>query len=523
MEKLKLPALKKVKNLNDSVKHKVGDLRNGLEVLPKEERKTILMLADDIRFFSGIATQSKMLVKATCHRYNWVNLGASINPPDAGKQFDISEDLIRQTGVEDATAKIIPNNGYGDPNLLRLLIEHEKPDAIFFVTDPRYYEWLFKMEAEIHEMGIPLIYWNIWDCSPSPQWNRSFYKACDLLLGISKQTVQINKSVLRPGNYIDDPDKVSKIDKPVTQYLKHGLDPTTFIPLNENSNDWKDYLEFRNEFAKTAKINLDSDDSFVIFWNNRNIRRKKPGDLILAYKHFLDNLKLDDTKNVVLVLHTDPVDQNGTDLPATAKAICPEYKVVFSDRKIDEKVLNFYYNMADVIPSIASNEGFGLTSCEGLMAGTPIIVNVTGGLQDQCGFRKEDGSYISVDDLSDEWMTNHDGRYKEHGDWVVPLFPKIRTLVGSVPTPYIFDDHCDWLDLSKALNHFYSMSREERKRLGLNGRHYLLEEGFTDYKVGETAINTIDTLLAKWVKPERWTIELTAPESKKAYGINYGE
>ena len=37
--------------------------------------------------------------------------------------------------------------------------------------------------------------------------------------------------------------------------------------------------------------------------------------------------------------------------------------------------------------NMASNEGFGLGTCESLMAGTPIIVNVTGGLQDQCGFQ----------------------------------------------------------------------------------------------------------------------------------------
>ena len=32
------------------------------------------------------------------------------------------------------------------------------------------------------------------------------------------------------------------------------------------------------------------------------------------------------------------------------------------------------------------------------MSGTPILVNVTGGLQDQCGFKKEDGSYFMLRD-----------------------------------------------------------------------------------------------------------------------------
>ena len=61
------------------------------------------------------------------------------------------------------------------------------------------------------------------------------------------------------------------------------------------------------------------------------------------------------------------------------------------------------YNMADVTINIASNEGFGLGTAESLMAGVPIIVNVTGGLQDQCGFKNKDGSILSENDFTKEW------------------------------------------------------------------------------------------------------------------------
>ena len=47
---------------------------------------------------------------------------------------------------------------------------------------------------------------------------------------------------------------------------------------------------------------------------------------------------------------------------------------------ITPKDMNLMYNMADVTVGISSNEGFGLSTAESLMAGTPIIVNVTGGL-----------------------------------------------------------------------------------------------------------------------------------------------
>ena len=74
---------------------------------------------------------------------------------------------------------------------------------------------------------------------------------------------------------------------------------------------------------------------------------------------------------------------------------------------------------------MASNEGFGLGTCEALMCGTPISVNVTGGLQDQCGFRYKDKlltyeDYSWVHSLHDEkkWKDNPDLTW---GEWVKPV------------------------------------------------------------------------------------------------------
>ena len=63
------------------------------------------------------------------------------------------------------------------------------------ITDPRYYEWLFQNEGEFRRK-MPIIYLNIWDDVPAPVYNKEFYESCDALLGISKQTVNINKMVL---------------------------------------------------------------------------------------------------------------------------------------------------------------------------------------------------------------------------------------------------------------------------------------------------------------------------------------
>ena len=59
--------------------------------IPKEQRKNILLLTDDIRFPSGVGNVGKEIVLHTSHRYNWFNLGAAMNHPDKGKIIDIVE------------------------------------------------------------------------------------------------------------------------------------------------------------------------------------------------------------------------------------------------------------------------------------------------------------------------------------------------------------------------------------------------------------------------------------------------
>ncbi len=74
-------------------------------------------------------------------------------------------------------------DGYGDANFVKQLINIEKPDAIFLITDPRYFMWLFQIENEIRRK-MPIVYLNIWDDYPAPMYNRSYYESCDALLAI---------------------------------------------------------------------------------------------------------------------------------------------------------------------------------------------------------------------------------------------------------------------------------------------------------------------------------------------------
>jgi glycosyltransferase involved in cell wall biosynthesis len=372
--------------------------------------------------------------------------------------------------------------------MVRDLIVRHQVDALLIYTDPRFWGWLFQMEHEIRQ-HIPIYYYNIWDDLPYPMYNRNFYDSVDLLMNISKQTVNIVKNV-----------RTEYEDWQVT-YVPHGCNTEAFYPITSLHDEWEELKSFRAGLA-------DKDIEFIVLYNSRNIRRKMPGDVVLAFKTFCDMLPKEKADKCCLLMHTQPRDENGTDLPELVKAVAPDVKVYFSDSKLDNKHMNFLYNMADVTINIASNEGWGLSTTESLLTETPIIVNVTGGLQDQCGFKKEDGSYITVDDYTTEWGSNHDGKYKECGEWAKPVFPSSISLVGSIPTPYIFDDRCRWDDAADKIKEWYDMGDEERKRCGELGREYAFSEkaGMTAEMMCQNFIDKMDTAFDKWTPRNRYEI-----------------
>ena len=190
--------------------------------IPQGERKKILLLCDDIRFTSGIATVARETIIGTAHHFNWVNLGAAIQHPDSGKKLDISQDTNTHIGIKDASVFIYPSDGYGNPQLIRQLIEIEEPDALMIFTDPRYWTWLFQIENEIRRK-IPIIYLNIWDDYPAPLYNEAYYESCDGLMAISKQTLNINKIVLG-----------DKVKNKVLDYVPHGINNKLFFPVNDD-------------------------------------------------------------------------------------------------------------------------------------------------------------------------------------------------------------------------------------------------------------------------------------------------
>lgn len=554
---IKLPTLKKINK--DYIKYSVGSMRNGFPVAPPDARKKILLLGDDLRTFSGIATVSKDLVQSTCHLYNWVQLAASIKSPDNGRVIDLSRDIQNETGVESAKLILYGNDGYGDQNKIRQLIQLENPDMIIHFTDPRFWGWLYDMEREIREI-CPLGYLNIWDDTPDPQWNTPFYESCDLLMAISKQTYGINQRLLEktgkynikrlPFNeqhsgsngvfYQVDPDAETK----VISYVPHGIDSKYYFPIDktEHPEDYNIIENFEKKFFSNGRPKM------VMYCSNRNIARKHIPDIMLSMKELVDQFNVP-KEDVALIIHTDPVDEPGTDLPAVKRDLFDDLNIIIDPHKRPKKELNALYNLADIVVSMSSNEGFGLSTAEALMAGTMIVTNVTGGLQDQLGFKSgefseyiddyvvrfkqmvdaKDGDPIAQTEAElkaefDEMLngtsmnlsaedyieigTNADGQFKNSGDWGIPVFPNNRSLQGSIATPYIFDDRASHLDFAKALHKAYCLPSELRKQYGLKGRKYVMDK-FTGMEVGqmgERVIRSIEECFSVWEPRERFEL-----------------
>ena len=456
----------------------------------KPKKKKILLLADDFRLPSGIGTVSKEIIYNTVKEYDWVQLGAALQHPEHGQGVDLSQIIAQETGVSDASVKVIPWSGYGDRNILFAIINQEQPDAIFHFTDPRYWGWLYALEHEIKTTyNIPLIYYSIWDDLPYPMWNAPFYGSCDLIMGISNQSDNIHREVLKQNGFgVINYDKFDTVplnlkwNDVVTGYVPHGLNHNKFKPLDSNDDTYK---KMYDQFKKQNDI------EFMLFWNNRNIRRKQPGDVILAFKTFVDSLPEKERSKVGLVMHTQPVDENGTDLLAVRDTLAPNYKIIFSSQKLSSEDLNAVYNVADVVVNIASNEGWGLSSTEAILSGTPIINNVTGGLQDQCGFEDENGEWLRFDG---EFSTNHTGKYKNHGIWAKPVFPSNRSLQGSPATPYIFDDRVRYEDVADAIRYWYEIPLYRRSEMAEAGREWALKNGLTAEQMGNKMIEMINYL-----------------------------
>ena len=372
------------------------------------KKEKLLIISDHALTPSGVGVQSKYLIEGLIKtgKYEIIQLGAA----------KYHEDMTPKKVNKDFT--IIPSVGFGNKDIIRSLLAAESPAAIIIFTDSRFFSYLFEMEDEIHEV-CPIIWWHVWDNRPAPKFNEKLYKSDDQINCISELTYSICKEL-----------KIKNVD-----YIPHSFPNNVFYKMKE-----KEIKNYRNQILK------EKEDWFLGVWINRNFRRKRPADVLKSWQIFLENLNQEYChKKALLIMHTDPLDPDGTDLLEVAKELKVTEHVRFSQNELEFNEINMLHNISDFCLNISFAEGFGLTTLQTLYTGTPIIVNKTGGLIRQI---------IDKENL------------KTTG---IGLTPDITTISGVLNIPYLNEDYVSVEKVAKSIMVMFKKTSKERKALGQNG------------------------------------------------------
>ncbi len=378
------------------------------------QKKKVLVLSDHALSTSGVGVQTRHLIQGLLKKGTWSfrQFGAAMKH-DNYETVTVNDDFI-----------ICPIDGFGNPELLRIALATEKPDLLLLFTDPRFFIWAWEMEDEIHQV-CPIAYWHVWDNRPTPEYNKVLYDSTDLVNCHSYLTYEM----------------CSELAPEKTNFIPHALPGEIYKQISK-----ADIAKYKKQV-----LGKDREDHFVVFWNNRNARRKRAGDLLWAWKDFLESTKEENPK-ATLLLHTDPSDREGQNLYEVVNMLGIKESVVFSKDRLDFEQINILYNISDTCINISYAEGFGLATLEAMQVGKPIIATKTGGLTRQV-------------------IDHRDGT--ENG---VALEVELKTLVGSQQVPYIFEDLVSHKSISTAIKKLYDMPIDEREKLGQKAKDYVNSE-----------------------------------------------
>ncbi len=410
-------------------------------------KKKIIVLSDHALSTSGVGVQTRHLIEGLLEKksYSFRQFGAALKHNDY-RTIVVNDDFI-----------IKPIDGFGDRETLRVTIASEKPDAILIFTDPRFFIWLFEMEDEIHQV-CPIIWWHVWDNEPYPKFNAPLYKATDLINCHSHHTYTQLKDKF--------PDKVN--------FVPHTVPPNIFRKLPEN-------MVISN---KRKLLGPEREDHFVGIWVNRNAKRKRSSDVVHSWRMFLDNLEeKHGHRNATLIMHCDPYDQEGANLIQVAEMFEVHNNILFSTERLDFEQMNVLYNISDFCINISFAEGFGLSTLESMMTGTPIIAQTTGGLTRQ--------------------VVDH----RDNSENGVALKTEFRTLVGSQGVPYIYEDYVSTETTAEGIMKLYELSDNERAKLSEKVLDYVDTE-FKYQNMIDTWDKTLTDTIENWKENyERYSIQ----------------
>ena len=161
-------------------------------------------------------------------------------------------------------------------------------------------------------------------------------------------------------------------------------------------------------------------------------------------------------------------------------------EVMFSTQKLPSADLARMYNMADCTINVSDAEGFGLATLESMSCATPIIVTMTGGLQEQV----TDGETF----------------------FGIGIEPASKAVIGSQDIPWIYEDRLNGKDVTDAMQKMFEMSEEDRQSLGAAARNHVQKNyNFKDFE--ENWVSFVEKTMKEcgsWADRKRydkWTLK----------------
>lgn len=406
---------------------------------PEGEKIKLMVFSDHPLSKSGIGIQASQLIQGLLDtgRYSVYSIGAAVKHQDQRIQSvePYGEDWLIQ-----------PVEGFGNQEMMRQWLVSVKPDAVLFFTDPRFFIWAFEMEEEIRDV-CPIVFWTVWDCEPAPKYNKPIYDCCDDIAWFSQYSHDFHLEVEMDAN-------------------RHCVQLA-----RKHDEFYRESDEAVKQF-KVETLGFENRDAFVGLFVSRNARRKRPADVIWSWKRFVDGLPEDKRDGAVLIMHTDPNDQEGPNLIHVLEQTGMQKNVKFSPAKFTEEIMRKLYTMADVTLNLSLNEGFGMSVHESLLCETPVICTKTGGMPEQM----TDGEVVF-------------GRLVE---------PDTRMLVGSQMVPYIYEDIVSVDTFASKIREVYDLTREERKSLGTLGRKFITK----NFRI-ENIVSAFDKIFTERVQEYR--------------------
>lgn len=290
---------------------------------------------------------------------------------------------------------------YGNAEEIRYFLNKEKPDVVVANADPRFFDYLFKLDNEIRRV-CPLVFYHLWDDGPFPEFNIPYYNSCDHIIAGSQFTFDL----LKNNGFVD---KVS--------YAPIGFDPAIYQPISNNLSQ-----EFRQEFDKLTNFEY-VNAKFVAGVIGRHMDRKNLLSIMDTFARWQEN-----KDDALLFVHSPSADA-GHSLEYAVQKLYQNKKIVLSaaaPHMQNDELINKFYNFFDVLLNRSSAEGFGMPVAEAMLAGTPVI---------------------AVD------CPGPAGLITDETGWLLPA--DLKTFVGNQITPFIYSRYVTDEKFIKALDEAY--------------------------------------------------------------------